>query len=329
MITAKKIEIRGLVQGVGFRPFIYRIAHQFKLKGTVENNNQGVKIVAEGTKQNIERFIDSIPKLIPEASSISELIVSPSKIYGFTDFKIVKSKSISDEVTEVSPDIGVCKACLQDMKEQPHRQAYSFTNCTNCGPRFTIIKDLPYDRYQTTMAPFAMCETCRAEYTTILDRRFHAQPVACNNCGPHYTLHHNGKKVIDIKSILKTAGHLLETGKILAIKGLGGYHLACNPLDEKAVTELRKRKSREGKPFALMFNTIESVKKYLWVNMEEEKLITSWRKPIVLLKVKKEFVSSLNIGLDTIGAMLPYMPFHYQLFEYTSPPALVMTSGNI
>jgi hydrogenase maturation protein HypF len=326
---AKKIEIRGLVQGVGFRPFIYRLAHGFHLKGTVENNNLGVTIYIEGLERELGNFIDAIPKLIPEAASISKMLVTDSGLNGFDDFKIIKSKSTSDEVTEVSPDIGVCNACLRDMLDQPHRIDYSFTNCTNCGPRFTIIKGLPYDRHQTTMDDFKMCKTCHTEYTTILDRRFHAQPVACNNCGPHYTLYENGQTVTGVKAILERSCKLLEEGKIMAIKGLGGYHMACNPLDETAVAELRKRKNREGKPFALMFKNIESVKKNLFVSSVEEKLLTNWRKPIVLLKVKNKFAPSLSVGLNTIGVMLPYMPFHYQLFEQLKLPALVLTSGNI
>ena len=327
--VAQKIEIQGLVQGVGFRPFIYRIATEFGIHGTVENNNRGVTIFAEGTEKDITVFIDSIPKLIPEASSISSLTVTPATLNGFDNFSIVKSNSVSDEITEVSPDIGVCKACLSDMQTQVHRLNYSFTNCTNCGPRFTIIKDLPYDRHQTTMDEFKMCPICHDEYIDILDRRFHAQPVACNNCGPMYTLHSSDKKITALPEILALTAELLEKGKILAIKGLGGYHMACNPLDERAVSELRKRKNREGKPFALMFKNIEYVKEYLLLNEKEEQLIASWRKPIVLLKIKKEFAPSISIGLDTVGAMLPYMPFHYQLFEELKLPALVLTSGNI
>ena len=328
-LVAKKIEIRGLVQGVGFRPFIYRLAHDFHLSGTVENNNKGVSVIVEGEPKQIAAFISSLPSSIPEASSISELIVTNAKVNGFENFSIIKSKSTSEEITEVSPDIGVCKACLKDMRSQPLRIDYSFTNCTNCGPRFTIIKDLPYDRHQTTMDVFKMCDVCRDEYTTILDRRFHAQPVACNVCGPRYTLHEKGKTETGIKAILKKTSFLLENGKILAIKGLGGYHMACDPLNESAVSALRKRKSREGKPFALMFKNIEKVKEFLFVNAEEEELLTSWRKPIVLLKVKKPFAPSISIKLDTVGVMLPYMPFHYQLFEHIKLPAIVLTSGNI
>ena len=327
--TSRKIKIKGLVQGVGFRPFIYRLAKNHQLVGTVENNNTGVEILVEGKADNVEQFIREIPVQIPEASSISEFIVSKIKPSDFSDFTITKSQSLSDEITEVSPDIAVCKSCLQDMKNQPNRIGYPFTNCTNCGPRFTIIQDLPYDREKTTMRPFEMCPSCREEYTNILDRRFHAQPVACSKCGPHYTLIEKSKKETDIFNIIKRSSRLLEEGKILTIKGLGGYHLACNPFNEKTVAELRIRKSREGKPFALMFRDAETAKQFLHINKKEETLLMSWRRPIVLLKINKQFAPSVSTGLDTIGSMLPYMPFHHMLFEELDLPAIVLTSGNI
>jgi hydrogenase maturation protein HypF len=328
-IQTKKITIKGLVQGVGFRPFIYRLALQNNIKGTVENNNTGVTIIAEGETAHISNFINSIPEQIPEAASISKLDSEIISSQNFNNFSIVKSSSLSDEITEVSPDISVCKACLEDMKSQTHRIDYPFTNCTNCGPRFTIIKDLPYDRGTTTMAPFKMCPTCKSEYISILNRRFHAQPVACNQCGPQYSFYENNHIIEDLNQIIKKACQFIESGKILAIKGLGGYHLACNPFDENTVSELRERKSREGKPFALMLKNIETVKEYHFVSKHEENLLQSWRRPIVLLKVKKPFAPSVNTGLDTVGIMLPYMPFHYLLFEKLKIPALVLTSGNI
>ena len=328
-VTARKIEIKGLVQGVGFRPFVYRLAVEHGLKGTVENNNRGVFIHVEGLEQEIEDFLTVLPDRIPEAAGISSIKTFPSALNHFKDFSIRKSRSASDEITEVSPDIGVCPACLEDMKSQPHRINYPFINCTNCGPRFTIIKDLPYDRHQTTMAVFEMCDTCRKEYSNILDRRFHAQPIACNTCGPWYTLHENGKTEEDLENILTRTAHLLESGKIIAVKGLGGYHLACNPFDEDVVNRLRLKKNREGKPFAIMIRDMETAKKWLEIDEEEEKLLTSWRKPIVLLTMKQDFAPSLSIGLNTVGAMLPYMPFHYLLFEKLKLPAVVLTSGNL
>lgn len=329
MIIAKKIEIKGLVQGVGFRPFIYRLAKQFELSGTVENNNTGVQVVVEGSEKNILAFEKALPKSIPEAASISMMNSSEIELNGFSDFSIIKSSSFSDEITEVSPDIGVCQACLDDMKSQAHRIAYPFTNCTNCGPRFTIIKDLPYDRDKTTMSVFVMCEICKKEYEDINDRRFHAQPVACNHCGPAYSLYFKGSFFSNIHEIISKTSSLLEDGKIIAMKGLGGYHLATNPFNENSVSELRKSKNRDGKPFALMFKNLESVKEYMHVNGQEEKLLTNWRKPIVLLKTKKAFAPSVSIGLNTVGVMLPYLPFHYMLFEKINLPAIILTSGNI
>jgi len=328
-IVAKGILIKGLVQGVGFRPFIYRLASENYLNGTVENNNIGVDIFIEGDESNINTFIEALPNSIPEASHISSINVSTETVTGIKGFSIIKSKSVSEEVTEVSPDIAVCSACLSDMKSQKNRIDYAFTNCTNCGPRFTIIKDLPYDRFKTTMKVFKMCDECSSEYTNILDRRFHAQPVACTNCGPHYQLHINGNIISSFKEILTTTSNLISNGSIIAIKGLGGYHLACNPFDDNAIKKLRSRKSREGKPLAVMFANIKEVKKYLHVSSEEEKLLISWRRPIVLLKTKKLISEQLSLGIDTVGVMLPYMPFHHLLFEELNLPALVLTSGNL
>lgn len=326
---AKEIFVKGLVQGVGFRPFIYRLAHKHELKGTVENNNLGVKIVIEGKAECVEKFLKELPSSIPEASHIVKLDQISIPINHFKDFSIVKSKSLSNEITEVSPDIAICNKCLEDMEKQTDRIDYAFTNCTNCGPRFTIIRDLPYDRPKTTMAPFIMCNNCQKEYTDILDRRFHAQPVACKKCGPHYELIYKGKSYNEIEDILKLTSELILEGKILAIKGLGGFHLACNPFNNTLVKELRLRKNREGKPLAIMFSNIEEVKKYLILSNKEEELLLSWRRPIVLLKTKRVISEQLGLGLDTLGVMLPYMPFHYLLFRELKVPAIVLTSGNL
>ena len=329
MIVSKEINIKGLVQGVGFRPSIYRMAILHNLYGTVENNNSGVIINLQGDENNVNNFIEDIPIKTPLASSISSIKIRDKELVGYTNFEIKKSTSQSNEITEVSPDIGVCDDCLVDMKKQEHRIDYPFTNCTNCGPRFTIIKDLPYDRPKTTMDVFPMCEKCKNEYITILDRRFHAQPIACNICGPRYTMFHNNLETTDIRSIVSNTCEVIEAGGIVAIKGLGGYHLACNTFNDQSISKLRIAKNREGKPFALMFKDINSAKEYLHINEQEEKLLNSWRKPIVLLKVKKKLSESIGIGLDTIGVMLPYMPFHYMLFEKLKVVSVVLTSGNI
>ena len=329
MKIAKEIWISGLVQGVGFRPFIYKLALRHNLDGQVENNNRGVKIVVEGLESNIKTFVQDIRQEAPEASSIENLNELDITANGFTNFKIAKSRSLSSEITEVSPDIAVCEDCLHDMKIQPHRIDYPFINCTHCGPRFTIIRALPYDRPMTTMAPFKMCPQCTSEYKDVMDRRFHAQPIACEECGPHYSIWINKQKITDFPQLLDTSIRLLDGGKIVAIKGMGGFHLACNALDEKAVSRLRQKKNREAKPLAVMFRNLDEVKKYLHVNKKEESLLQSWRKPIVLLKQKLTLSPSLSRGLDTLGVVLPYMPFHYLLFGKLKTPAIVLTSGNL
>ena len=327
--VAYKIEIKGLVQGVGFRPFVYKLAQRHAIRGHVENNNKGVLVRAEGTENALQQFIREIETEAPEASHVAFIGIKEESVKGFDDFSICHSQSYSDEVTEVSPDIAVCDACLDDMKLQPHRLDYPFTNCTHCGPRFSIIKDLPYDRHKTTMQPFEMCDKCRSEYTDVLDRRFHAQPVACNHCGPEYLLHLSETEVLDnFHAILNKVASLLDNGRIVVMKGLGGFHLACDALNKEAVVRLRLMKNRDGKPLAVMFSDMESVKRFAHVSPDEKRWLQSWQRPIVLLREKKSLPFPISNGLNTVGAMLPYMPFHHQLFEKLKTPVLVMTSGN-
>ncbi len=325
----RKIHIQGLVQGVGFRPYIYRLAKRFDLSGWVENRNDGVFIKVEGSGKTLDSFLKAVKDEAPLASNIISINYKNIALENFSDFSIIKSENKSNEITEISPDIAVCDDCLQDLKTQAHRINYPFINCTNCGPRFTIIKDLPYDRDKTTMKPFELCQTCYSEYTEILDRRFHAQPVACNHCGPTYTLHYNKEEIKDFSTILKTTCQLLEEGKIVAMKGLGGYHLACDAKNEEAVNRLRIAKNRDGKPFAVMTQNLETLKTFADYTHEEEKLINSWRKPIVLLKNKKQLAPSICMGFDSVGVMLPYMPFHHQLMDTLNLDVIVLTSGNI
>jgi len=224
--TSYRIHISGLVQGVGFRPFIYRIATRMTLMGTVENRNDDVVILLSCTENEKELFIKTVQNEAPPASQIDSVVVSEIEWQRFSDFSIVKSTDISDNITDVSPDIAVCGDCLDDMKTQPHRLAYPFINCTNCGPRFTIIRDLPYDRVKTTMDVFEMCSVCKAEYTHILDRRFHAQPVACNTCGPEYTLQKKGETIKGTEEIISHLADLINQGEIVAVKGMGGFFIA-------------------------------------------------------------------------------------------------------
>jgi len=334
-IQVYRIHVRGRVQGVGFRPFIYRIAREFCITGWVENNNRGVLIKACGRQPQLKRFIQEIGRRKPWAASIES--VSIESVSGhqvepeiFRTFTIRGSRDLSDGITEVGPDIAVCEECLSDMDHQKHRRDYPLINCTHCGPRFSIIKAIPYDRENTTMSVFDMCESCRQEYEDPHNRRFHAQPVACNSCGPRYHLRIRGQKgKTGIKNIVRDAAVLIDQGKILAVKGVGGYFLASDALNESAVQRLRERKKRDAKPFAVMFRDMDQVREYAFCSESEGKTIQSWRRPIVLLTVKKALSASVNSGLNTVGAFLPYMPVHYMLFEKLQTPALVMTSGNI
>ena len=326
-----KIRITGLVQGVGFRPFIYRVANRFGFSGTVDNRNDGVLIFINSSEAKLRQFVDAILKEAPPASAIDNISTEIDSHQPFREFRIVKSdnNSVKDEITEISPDIAVCNQCLEDIKSQHHRIDYPFINCTNCGPRFTIIKELPYDRPNTTMAEFEMCPECKTEYTNPADRRFHAQPVACNHCGPHYTMHKNGEQIDDLQTILIEIKQMLTKGKTIAIKGLGGYHLICDAQNEKAVANLRQTKYRDGKPLAVMFKDIEKLRQFAKVSESESNLLTSWRRPIVLLQTKQQLAPSVSVGFKTVGAMLPYMPLHYLMFDKVSTPAIVFTSANI
>jgi hydrogenase maturation protein HypF len=234
-----------------------------------------------------------------------------------------------DGITEISPDIAVCPECLHDLDTQPHRREYPLINCTRCGPRFTIIHDLPYDRSRTTMQDFPMCETCEGEYHSISDRRFHAQPVACNSCGPQYVLKEGEREVTSIPEILTEVASAISRGNIIALKGQGGYHLVCDALQNESVLTLRARKGRDQKPFAVLFRDMEAVREYCYPDNHEESLLTSWRRPIVLLQQKKPLADGVNNGLGTIGSLLPYMPFHYMLFRNLNQKALILTSGNL
>jgi hydrogenase maturation protein HypF len=328
-ILSQIISITGLVQGVGFRPFVYRLAHRHQLRGYVSNNLRGVTIRAEGTQEQLIAFVDDIRQQAPPAAAIDNIDVTEVPVENFDDFKIHRSSDNSSGITEVSPDIAVCDDCLHDMKHQAHRLDYPFTNCTNCGPRFSIIGDLPYDREKTAMQPFEMCRQCHSEYTDVLNRRFHAQPVACNHCGPEYQLIENGRSTTGIHDILRRTTELVQQGKIVALKGMGGFHLMCDATNATAVANLRRRKLREGKPFAVMFGGLDALRHYADVSPAEELLLTSWQRPIVLLATRQPLAPSVSNGFSRLGVMLPYMPVHHQLFEKLQTPAVVLTSGNL
>ena len=324
-----QITINGLVQGVGFRPFVYRIAKKLDLTGWVLNTNEDVTICVNAHQELINHFVHLLKSEAPPASLIDQVFVKDAAPEVFTDFTILESHNISEAITEICPDIAVCEDCMKDIDSQTNRIDYPFVNCTNCGPRFTIIQDLPYDRAKTTMKEFLMCPDCRKEYLDVADRRFHAQPVACNNCGPTYELYISNQLISNsIEKILVSIAELIDNGAIVAIKGLGGMHLACDATNESAVRKLRELKNREAKPFAVMFGDLKSAKNYTEINPVEELSLTSWRRPIVLLKNIKELSTGICSGLNLTGTMLPYMPIHYQLFKKLNAPAIVLTSGN-
>jgi hydrogenase maturation protein HypF len=245
--------ISGLVQGVGFRPFICRMAAKHGLFGEVENRTNGVLVLVQGDLYTIDQFRYDILHNAPPASRIKTIEINPVQIAGYDSFKIASSKDVDNQITEISPDIAVCHECLDDLLNDAGRIDYPFINCTNCGPRFTIIEGLPYDRPMTTMQNFRMCRNCNSEYNDIFDRRFHAQPIACNLCGPLYLYEDSLENFCDIKQIIEVVSEKIVSGKTVAIKGLGGYHLMCDALNNNAVREMRERKQRDLKPFAVMF----------------------------------------------------------------------------
>jgi hydrogenase maturation protein HypF len=305
------------------------MAAKHALFGEVDNRTDGVSVIVQGDIETIDRFSNDILKNAPPASQIKSIEVKAIRLNYYDSFKIAESKNIDNQVTEISPDIAVCHDCLDDMQKDPGRIDYPFINCTNCGPRFTIIESLPYDRPATTMKSFTMCKNCNSEYNNILDRRFHAQPIACNSCGPLYYYKDRVKQLGSIKQILEEVSVRIDTGKTVAIKGTGGYHLMCDALNNNAVSELRTKKHRDSKPFAVMFRDISEARKYCHINETEERELLSWRRPILILKQKSAISVAVSNGLDTIGAMLPYMPVHYLLFRILKTPVVVLTSGNI
>lgn len=322
---AYEIEVRGVVQGVGFRPFIYRLANALGVRGTVQNVGFGVKISAHCTDKQLEQLVDRIKNSHPPLARIDEVSVRKTASKAPKGFRIILSRSSSD-VPEVSPDICVCQNCISEMNDKKNRRyLHPFINCTDCGPRFTVVKDSPYDRENTSMSEFVMCQDCRAEYENPNDRRFHAQPVSCNACGPRYSLQtFEGKGV---SNPIEKAGKELKRGAIIAIKGIGGFHLACDAKNQKSVERLREGKERTGKPFAVMAADLKAAKEIARIGPDEERELLSARRPILLLKKKKE-IPGIAPHLDSIGVMLPYAPVHHLLFRHSGLKRLVMTSGN-
>lgn len=305
MIKRAVISITGIVQGIGFRPFIYNLARSHSIRGWVLNNEKGVFIEAESEGGNLDHFIRNIPRLAPPLARIETFDVRLTEPHGYTHFEIRKSEETQDKFVLISPDVATCDQCLSELfSPQNFRHRYPFINCTLCGPRFTIIKDIPYDRHKTTMEPFRMCPVCQGEYEDPSNRRFHAQPNACPPCGPSLELKDNkGQEVLG--DTVEKALDLLLKGAIVAIKGLGGFHLACDAKNDKTVSSLRSRKFREDKPFAVMCRDMEEVKSHCEVTEEEERLLLSVERPIVILQRKNGSVIAHAVApyQDTLGVM--------------------------
>ncbi|MDH7480455.1 MAG: carbamoyltransferase HypF [Armatimonadota bacterium] len=324
-----RITVKGIVQGVGFRPFIYHLARKHGLAGWVCNTNDGVLIEAEGNEDNLRGFMESVKTNAPPLALITDVSAEPLQPIGECEFIIRHSLSNSEPQTTIPPDVATCADCLADISNHANRRYhYPFTNCTNCGPRFTIIERIPYDRQNTTMAAFDMCPDCLAEYENPSERRFHAQPNACPVCGPHLII--DGHKYTNDSEAISKAAEILRRGEILAIKGLGGFHLACDARNTKAVGMLRKRKGRAKKPFAVMCVDIDEVRRICEVDPISEKLLLSFERPIVIMQARTNNGISPEVapGNNTLGVMLPYTPLHHLLLAQ-SPPTLVMTSGNL
>lgn len=340
MIKRQKIFITGRVQGVGFRPAVCRLAQELSLSGGVYNDTKGVTIELQGKEEKIDEFLTRLQSdsdKPPLAKIKSCDAVEMPVIEAESKFTIQASDSQGTPLSQVTVDIATCRDCLTEIADKKDfRYGYPFINCTNCGPRYSIVKNIPYDRPNTTMSVFKMCEKCAAQYTEITDRRFHAQPVACGQCGPAIRLTDKKGETIETqtdKAIAETS-RLLLAGKIVAIKGVGGFHLAVDALNNKAVEKLRLRKKRDHKPFAMMTDSIEKIKKYALVSQQAEHLLKSPQCPIVLLPQKRNcsLAPSVAEGVNTYGFMLCYAPLHYLLFEQLNShrtDVLVMTSGNI
>jgi hydrogenase maturation protein HypF len=338
--AALHIHITGIVQGVGFRPFVYSQAEINNLTGWVRNTSSGVDIRVEGDENGLNEFVNALRSRHPKLALIDTLEINEESAQGLVGFEIIQSRPVAGAFQPISPDISICPDCLRELFDPGNRRyRYPFINCTNCGPRFTIIEDIPYDRPNTTMASFELCPECAAEYTDPTNRRFHAQPIACKVCGPKVWLENSSDQQIiaeEEQAISETLARL-SSGQVIAIKGLGGFHLACDATNLNAVALLRSRKMRVDKPFAVMISDMQHIEQNCYVSEEEHELLTSRERPIVILqrRLGSKIAAEVAPRQNTIGVMLPYTPLHYLLFaedsqnKSASLQALVMTSGNL
>jgi hydrogenase maturation protein HypF len=324
---ALRIHISGIVQGVGFRPFVYRLAARHSIAGWVRNGERGVEIHAQGGKANVDAFVAALTAEAPAAAVVAEVDVREAPAGAFSNFAIEATRRTGDVSVRVSPDLAVCVDCLLELRDPSDRRfGYAYVNCTNCGPRYTIVTQLPYDRPNTTMRDWAMCEPCAREYRDPLDRRFHAQPVACPRCGPEFVLEYGAETARGRDAVLRAA-ELLRQGNVLALKGLGGYHVACDAANLHAVRAIRERKFRKERPFAVMVRDLDGARALIHSTPEIEKLLASIARPIVLAPARRALPDVAPDNRD-LGIMLAHTPLHHALFDAGAPPWLVMTSGN-
>ncbi len=326
---AYRAVVKGIVQGVGFRPFVYRVAKKTGVRGFVRNVGNSVEIFLDEEKDRAENFFDEIKKEHPPLAEIFSIDAHSSEGEDYEDFVILGSKGEGEAGSDIPPDVCICDMCKEDIFDSGNRRhLYPFTVCTDCGPRFTMIEALPYDRAQTTMKEFRMCADCEREYLEPADRRFRAEPTCCSVCGPTYSLYEGNRKVEASDPIMEAA-KALDRGSTVAIKGVGGTHLATRTTGDDAILRIREILGRAQKPFAIMARDIDAVKAIAHLDRVEEELLQSFRRPIVVLKKRNTLSKYIAPGLHNIGVMLPYSGVHYLLFHYSKEPAFVMTSANL
>ena len=325
-----KIDISGTVQGVGFRPFIYGLAARYCLLGTVMNGTQGVEIVVNTTETLLQTFLEAIHTELPPLARIDQIQTTKIQTQIFTDFQIISTEDNGMKTVRIPPDVSVCEACESELFDpQNRRYGYPFITCTHCGVRYSILYDLPYDRINTSMRFFEMCQACEKEYSDPLDRRYHAQPIGCWECGPRLVLRDNAGLAISSSTMINKTVELLSAGHIMAVKGVGGYHLMCDATNEEAVKKLRERKRRPAKPFAVMVKDMEMAKALAVMNAQEEKLLMSKERPIVIVKMRSSGSSNMIApNISKIGLFLPYTPLHVLLLDKLKRP-LIATSANV
>ena len=327
-MKALKILTQGIVQGVGFRPYVYRLAYDLNLKGYVRNLGNVVEIIVEG--ENTNDFLKRLEKELPPIAEIDSVTCEEIELNNYEDFKIIESGDSYSGVSVIPPDIAICDKCLAEIRNPDDRRyKYPFNACTDCGPRFTVIESVPYDRIRTSMEEFPLCDECLSEYRQPLDRRYHGEAICCEKCGPQMEIY-KGSDKLDVENPIKKGAEILKNGDILAIKGIGGTHLVVDAYNDEAINELRKRLNRPNQAFAVMTKDLKSIKNYAMLSSNEIKTITSNKRPIVILKKNDDypFPESLSPGLHNIGVMLPYSPMHYLLFDESDIDTFVMTSAN-